>query len=668
MSFVNDAGDSKALHVLAQPRLHAVVVPLLLGLNAALAVSSLLQDSCTYDETSKLTSGVSYLLNGDFRLAPDHPPLGKYWAALPFLFIEHDWPGFDAPGWSIAHVWSFGSSWLFTLNDGERLLVLARCMMVLLLLALCLSTYIAGRMTFGAPAGLLALLLAALSPTLLAHGRLVGTDVPIALTVMLALIAAARLLARITLLRIVLTATAIAAAATTKMSWPLLLPALLAMGVAAVVRRAPMQIALRRAGTALRHATSRAAKAGVVTALVMLFALTTGAGIWTVYGFRAGVFPVPPDSARVAAVDPTIPRAAEVLAQQWARALATEAGAPRTGFIPATLRQLRDWRVLPAPYVHGLARTLATTSERGAYLLGESSATGFALYFPIAFAIKTPVAILLLLVAGLAALATARCSIRNGLLFVGLLTFAITYGGYVSASSLNIGIRHLLPVYPVFFVLAGAAVAWLRWPSGRLLLALAALWLGAATAFIHPHYLAYFNELVGGPKHGHLYLADSNLDWGQDLKRLAHYAEQHPAQPIKLAYFGSADPRSYGFPVELLPSSLNRGTPTALDGAATYVISVTHLLGVYEFFAQDRFWHGPGAKAYRDLITFLQSPAGEDTPRVRALREKGLQQYAHLRWCRFLYNLRRRPPDARIGYSLFVHRLTAKDVEEMTQP
>ena len=109
------------------PRL---AVPALLAVGAVLAITALLGDSITFDETWHLTSGVSYLETGDFRLAPDHPPLSKMWAALPLLWAEHQWPSPQTPGWREGNCWTFGRAWLCELNDGERLITRARCMMV----------------------------------------------------------------------------------------------------------------------------------------------------------------------------------------------------------------------------------------------------------------------------------------------------------------------------------------------------------------------------------------------------------------------------------------------------------------------------------------------------------------------------------------------------------
>ena len=100
---------------------HRVIVPILLAVAAALTITSLVGDSITFDETSHLTSGYSYLKTGDFRLAPDHPPLAKVWCALPLLLIDNKWPPPETNGWRDGDVWKVGRGWLFDLNNGERI-------------------------------------------------------------------------------------------------------------------------------------------------------------------------------------------------------------------------------------------------------------------------------------------------------------------------------------------------------------------------------------------------------------------------------------------------------------------------------------------------------------------------------------------------------------------
>jgi hypothetical protein len=101
---------------------------------------------------------------------------------------------------------------------------------------------------------------------------------------------------------------------------------------------------------------------------------------------------------------------------------------------------------------------------------------------------------------------------------------------------------------------------------------------------IHPHYLAYINELGGGPSRGWRYLVDSNLDWGQDLKGLKRWTDEHRVAHLKLSYFGTADPAYYGIPCELLPGYMlppPRGMVGEVRAGDLVAVSATNLQGVY---------------------------------------------------------------------------------------
>ena len=153
----------------------------------------------------------------------------------------------------------------------------------------------------------------------------------------------------------------------------------------------------------------------------------------------------------------------------------------------------------------------------------------------------------------------------------------------------QVGIRHILPVYPFLLVITAAGVQMLvRTRLGRLALAApVALWVGMLVS-VYPHTLTFFNLLVGGPRHGSKYLADSNIDWGQGLKALKSWMTREGVPRIGLAYFGSADPAYYGIdytglpaasPGFRLPGAPERWTPPVLPGHVA--VSATVLTGVY---------------------------------------------------------------------------------------
>jgi hypothetical protein len=163
----------------------------------------------------------------------------------------------------------------------------------------------------------------------------------------------------------------------------------------------------------------------------------------------------------------------------------------------------------------------------------------------------------------------------------------VVYAALTATRGLQIGHRHLLPIYPFLFLAAGEAGAALgswRAPLGPVLTGALALWYAGGTLLQHPHHLAYFNELGGGSRNGWRLLVDSNLDWGQDLKRLALWMPANHVPRLKLSYFGSADPAYYGIESEALPGytapHAARITREIRPGDVI-AVSATNLQGVY---------------------------------------------------------------------------------------
>jgi hypothetical protein len=197
------------------------------------------------------------------------------------------------------------------------------------------------------------------------------------------------------------------------------------------------------------------------------------------------------------------------------------------------------------------------------YFLGEVSNIGWRSYFPIVYLIKIPLAFhILTLIAVLYALwlikkpfwKDTKKRVMNWLKLhfpeFSMLTFIGLYWLVTIAGNLNIGVRHLLPVFPFTILLVSAlTVSWLKKPYLKVkyfALMILILWQAVSVVSIYPHFIAYFNELVGGPSNGYKYVADSNLDWGQDLKRLKKWVDDPPAggeiNKIYVDYFGGSEP------------------------------------------------------------------------------------------------------------------------------
>jgi Dolichyl-phosphate-mannose-protein mannosyltransferase len=250
--------------------------------------------------------------------------------------------------------------------------------------------------------------------------------------------------------------------------------------------------------------------------------------------------------------------------------------------------------ILPAYFFHGfqpwflgLWRFLTVAHEgQPSFFLGEHSYQGWWNYFVVAFLIKTSIGSLILIAASLAfyrAGTSIGCRAAVFLLLPVVLVFLA-----ISQANVNIGVRHILPVYPFLFVLASRLVTVQvqhRW--------LAPFLIGAPLVFtavssiqIAPHQLAYFNELVGGPDKGYRYLSDSNIDWGQDLRGVKVYMDKENLPIIYLSYFGTAPPSYYGIRYQYVPGAWPLEWPPPADKVPAdssrkiLAISVSNLLDV----------------------------------------------------------------------------------------
>ncbi len=205
------------------------------------------------------------------------------------------------------------------------------------------------------------------------------------------------------------------------------------------------------------------------------------------------------------------------------------------------------------PYFEGILYQQEHTQYPG-FLMGEYSTSGWWYYFIVAFLIKTPIATMIFLAVALV-LYVGKIPKGMWISELFLLVPIATIFCFFSLNHKDIGLRYILPIYPFLFVFASKAARLFLSNKLRIGLGVAAMiWYVGTSCYIHPHYLAYFNELIGGPDNGYKYLVDSNLDWGQDLKGLKSYMQKNGISRTYLSYFGSDSPARYGIAYDWLPS------------------------------------------------------------------------------------------------------------------
>jgi len=667
----------------AQPPRPLVVVAIvvgLLGLHWMLGTTALKDKCTTSDEIAHLTAGCAYWKWNDYRLQPENGNLPQRWHALPAVLSGIRLPGPDSPGWQSSDVWEVGRAFFYAQgNDSRKLLAQGRAMAALFSVATCLLVFCWSRRLFGTKAALVSLLLAALCPTMLAHGPLMTSDMCLTFFLLASTWGIWELLFEITPLRLIGAMLAIAGLFLAKMSAPLIFPVAAALVIARLFVKQPLVIrrwALSPPVRELHTAWQQLAAAATLTAVCGLFAFTA---VWAAYGFRYRA---------IAAGSPT-----EVKFHNLddLKTACFYAGSPGR-----VLAALGRGHVLPEAYLFGSAHVLVLRT-RPAFLNGEYSFRGWRHFFPYCFLVKTPLALFVLL--ALAANAVWRCRERppwrshpgragsKPALAAGeppspiklplihltpLVVLFVIYWATAIPTTLNIGYRHILPIYPVLYILAGAAAllpALGQRRSGLVLAILCGLF-AAESLFAWPNYIAYFNPLMPRGR-AHEHLVDSNLDWGQDLPGLARWLQAYNAgpqrEPVYLCYFGNGWPPYEGIEAIALPPPPNDGLEHPFV-PGLYCISATQLVAVNEE-ASGR-WNQQYEKLYQTLRAALAGLASGQTP----VRENGQpvspaeivalrSTYEYFKYVRLLAYLRHRQPDDHIGHSILIFHLTQDDID-----
>jgi 4-amino-4-deoxy-L-arabinose transferase-like glycosyltransferase len=476
-------------------------------------------NSLTWDECNHMYAGYMSWMHKDFGLNPEHPPLVKLLATVPLLAMPLKMPELrDRPYEKEAFLG--GKDFLFR-NDANTMTFRARMASSLISLVLVVFVFLVAREFFGTGAGFLALGLMAFDPTLLAHGAVVTTDSAQSCFLLVSVYAFYRYATAPSAWRLGAAGIAAGLALASKHSTVLLFPMLVTLAVVEVVHSRQLS-----AGKRVLRAAGALAAIGVIAAGVL----------WAFYGFRyaargEGRKLTPPLESNLQRVPSR-----------------TQA---------AVLAQAAKLRLLPESYLFGLSDVLVKSKGYHSYLFGKSYPTGLWYYFPVGMVIKSSLTFLLLLAVTVWAIAARRCRQWRQILY--LTIPPAIYMAFSSAGGMNIGIRHVLPVYVFLFVLIAGAV-WQLAQSNRtwLYVAIALFFFQAVSVTrAYPAYVAYANEAAGGPMKVHEYMTDSSADWAQQLKSVKRYLDAHGVKSCWFLYFGEGviDYRYYGIPCKPLPTA-----------------------------------------------------------------------------------------------------------------
>lgn len=472
------------------------------GLLAQMAwamVTSARQQSATTDEPVYVGTAVTYLRDHSLSYNYEHPPLAKL-----IMSLGLRWADIRTDPAFAGDQWRFGDNVLYQwCNGAQHVLLLARLPIIALTLLFGLVVFFFARDLAGSYGGLIALALYSFSPDVIAYGSLAGLDLPVAgfllTTLWLLWNAGGR-----PFLCLPLAGVALGAALATKMS------ALPALPIAGLL----VMLSVWHAGRA--HKLGRARP----VALLGLGALAAVGVLAIAFGVVWGTYYL---------VDPGL---------HWV----TPYGLPA---IDGFTGQVMQWLPVPQPYKDGMAYQFGLEDrDFGAYVFGNRYPAGVWWYLPAALLIKTPLGALgLWLLGAVAMLATRR--VRAAAPYVLIPTLALL--GAAMTGSRDFGVRYVLFV-PVILAVVVAAVTAYRSKILHGLVVLLVVAAGVSSVRTFPDYLPYSNEAFGGTSQTYRQLADSNVDWGQDLGRLETYMrEKYPDQSnVWLLYRGRGVPEWYG--------------------------------------------------------------------------------------------------------------------------
>ena len=554
-----------------------VLVSIIIASFAVMTFVSL-RESATMDELAHIPSGYSYLRYLDYRLNPEHPPLVKALSAIPLIFMGLRFPT-DHSSWTndVNGQWAAGNQFIYwSGNDADWLIFWARLGPIILTLLLTTLIYIWAKELLGAWWGLLPTFLFAFSPTVLAHGHYVTTDIGAAFGIVLGTYFFIKYFFKPNGKNLIFAGLAFGVAQLMKFSVVLLIPYFVVLALAWVIRNLPD----RQAGQKFWK------KFLALTAIFSIGYLL----VYLVYFVFTLNYPV---SKQIA--DTEI-----ILTSLKNRPLAD---------LDVKMAGNNFFRPL-AHYLLGvLMAGQRSANGNTAYFLGQISAAGSWYYFPVVFFLKEPIPSLILILAVFifgfwsvikkfkfkksifkiqasclpAGMARFKDYLGTHFAEFSMIIFIVFYWLYSMQSKLNIGIRHILPTLPFIYILTAAGLK--NWMNSRFwkhsfkigLVFIFLFWYFLEMVWAFPFYLSYFNQFGGGVSQGYRNVTDSNYDWGQDLKRLAAFVKEKNIEKIAVEYFGGGDVKYYlGDKAEIWQSS--RGNPKDI-GIEWLAVSVNNLEG-----------------------------------------------------------------------------------------
>ncbi|MFH0969325.1 MAG: glycosyltransferase family 39 protein [Patescibacteria group bacterium] len=575
----------------------------------SLVVSS--QESTIMDEQAHIPAAYTYVRYGDMRLNPEHPPLLKDLAGVPLLFLDVKFPT-DDPSWteSVNAQWDLGNKFIHS-NDANAIDFWSRLPIILIAVLLGIFIFKWSKEISGTIAGLFALVLYSADPNILGHNHYVTTDLGIAAFIFFSFYYFIRFLKNPSWKNVIFAGIALGLAQLTKFSGVLLFPLFTLLVVLfAFIKRRPGYVTEKNDKQyRLSSIWEYFSKYAIV--IVICFA-----AIWILYAFNT--FNMPP----------------EKLIDNTTKVFSDEGIAGIARSVVFRLNASPVLRPLAEYFLGVFMVFIRVTGGNTYYFFGTVTNHATPLYFPAVFALKETLPFLFLMIFAIFyalfqfgkkffltqenkikfAFKELRTYLEGGVAYYSMFAFILMYSYISITGNLNIGFRHLFPVLPFAYVLIAKKVFDAIKNSNRehsqktlgIITAILAIWIIAIPIIHYPGYISYFNEFIGGPRNGYKYVTDSNVDWGQDAKRLGKWVDDYnknnpvsPINKIRVDYFGGADPKFY------LGDKFIPWTSSYNPEPGWYAICAGFLQeGLYK-------QKEPGEKDYRWLLPYQKARVGD---------------------------------------------------------
>jgi len=491
------------------------------------SIVTLKETNLTFDEPFWITYGYYMVKHADTSIYLLHPPLSYIVGGFPLLFqdikLPYSYEKCDGLGWyQCPHDMVFESG-----NDPEKMGFYVKMPFLLVSLLLGLLIYFFAKELYGTKAALFSLTLYSFSPSILAYNTMMLTDVFVTFFILASVYSLWRLLVHgYTKKRLVLTGILVGLAISSKFTALLIFPLIMLVYLAKIF-------------------TDKKDKKKNIKIFSMQFVLIVVISFITLHATYFFSFDT---------LDNTMP-------QRYVERM--------DGFIDQSFEKgSKEYEVayflthdlkIPMPeFISGIGGQFAIESSKlkTGYLNGEIYQGGKWYYFPEVLLIKTPIPLIIFFL--MALFFTMKKHKRRPINEVIILLPILCFMGAFIINDFNLGLRHILPIIPFIF-LYSSKITELKLKNSlhnkifKLFIGTLLLWYIISSLMIMPNYLAYFNEFIGGPENGHKYLLSSNLDQGQDLKKLSRYIRENDIGKIKLSYHGMFDPSYYGISYEALP-------------------------------------------------------------------------------------------------------------------